>query len=87
MSIITYAALESSAATAADNLSMDLKLPGTDGWDIPDQKAWAAATIAQRCLIVGGWMQTAAAAEADRMDGPPVAFTPIGGDKYAHNND
>lgn len=86
MSLITNTACNSDVAIAARNLALRLDIdPITE---TQDQAEWQTASVAQRCIWIGEWLRTAAMEEAHRMDPANlVPFTPIGGEKYRHQND
>jgi len=85
MSQITSAAFERESESAAYSIAKMLGM--AEIADVQDQAEWRGASTDQRIMWIAEWMRAAAYAEIDRLNGPGIEWVPMGGMKYAHQND
>jgi hypothetical protein len=87
MTALTTAKISSRIEDAALILRRALGLaPGTGDDLLPEQADWRRMDDSQRLIALGEWLKSVCYQQAD-IKNPPQVFEPIGGAKYAHQND
>jgi hypothetical protein len=83
MSVISQAVIQTEAADAAKIIckALDVRV------SVVPQHAWRQANDVQRAKMIGDMMAEAARNEGERLTTNLSSWTPIGGDKYANQND
>lgn len=87
MSALNTAKISSRIEDAAAIMRRALGLePGAGADLLPEQADWHRMDDPQRLIAIGEWLRSTCYEQADIRQ-PPQAWEPIGGAKYAHQND